>query len=70
MAKDTLLEIVQDILSDADGDEVNSISDPVESEQCAKILRNEFKTIVDEFDIKMQETLIQLTASGALLRVR
>lgn len=65
MAKDTLLDIVQDILSDADGDEVNSISDTVESDQCARVVRNEFKDIVDEFDIKMHETLTQLTASGA-----
>jgi len=66
MAKDTLLDIVQDILSEADGDEVNSISDTVESDQCARIVRAEYKTIVDEFDIKMNETLVQLTAtSGA-----
>ena len=65
MAKDTLLEIVQDILSDADGDEVNSISDTVESDQCARVVRNEFKLIVDEFDIKMHETLKQLTATSA-----
>lgn len=65
MAKDTLLDIVQDILSDADGDEVNSISDTVESDQCARVVRNEFKTIVDEFDIKMHETLTQLQATSS-----
>lgn len=65
MAKDTLLDIVQDILSDADGDEVNSISDTIESDQCARVVRNEYKIIADEFDIKMGETLTQLTATGA-----
>jgi len=65
MAKDTLLEIVQDILSEADGDEVNSISDTIESDQVARVVRNEFKLIVDEFDIKMHVTLIQLDATGA-----
>lgn len=65
MAKDTLLDLVQDILSDADGDEVNSISDTIESDQCARVVRNEFKNIVDEFDIKMHETLKQLTATSS-----
>jgi len=65
MSKDTLLEIVQDILSDADGDEVNSVSDTIESDQCARVVRNEFKLIVDEFDIKTQETLVKLTATSS-----
>lgn len=65
MAKSTLLDIVQDILSDGDGDEVNNISDTVESMQCAKIVVDEFATIVDEFDVKMHETLKQLEATGA-----
>lgn len=65
MAKTTLLELVQGILSDADGDEVNSISDTIESDQCARVIQSEFYQIVDEFDIKMQETVTQLTASGA-----
>jgi hypothetical protein len=64
MAKDTLIDLVQDILSDADGDEVNSISDTIESMQCARVVQNEFKNITDEFDIKMQETLVQLTATS------
>lgn len=65
MAKDTLLDIIQDILSDSDGDEVNNVSDTIESEQCARVVRNEFKAIVDEFDIKMHETLVRLDATSA-----
>lgn len=65
MAKDTLLDIVQDILSDADGDEINNITDTIESDQCARVIRNEFKAIVDEFDVKMHDTLSQLTATDA-----
>jgi len=65
MSKDTLLDMTQSILSEADGDEVNSISDTVESDQCARILVSEFKLIVDEFDIKMHETQTKLTATGA-----
>ncbi len=60
----TLLDIVQDILSDGDGDEVNSISDTVESDQTARVVRNEFRSIVDEFDIKMHESLIKLDATS------
>jgi hypothetical protein len=40
MAKMTLLEIVQDILSDMDSDEVNSINDSVESLQLAQMIKS------------------------------
>ena len=65
MAKDTLLEIVQSILSDADGDEVNSISDTIESDQVARVIRNEFYDIVDNYDIEHTKTLTKLTASSS-----
>jgi len=42
----TLLEIVQDILIDIDGDEVNSITDTVEAEQVANIVKNAYEAIV------------------------
>lgn len=42
----TLLEIVQDILSDMDGDEVNSINDTTEAEQVARIVRQVYRNIV------------------------
>jgi hypothetical protein len=63
MAKTTLLEIVQGILSEADGDEVNNISDTVESDQVSRVVQSEFLTIVDEFDLKTAETLTQLDAT-------
>lgn len=44
--KMTLLEIVQSILSDMDGDEVNSIADTAESEQVANIVLNTYRAIV------------------------
>lgn len=65
MAKPTLLEIVQDILSDADGDEVNSISDTVESDQCARVVRDAFLNIVDIHDIAYHETITQLEATSS-----
>tara|TARA_R110000772_G_scaffold64511_3_gene144277 strand:- start:231 stop:1046 length:816 start_codon:yes stop_codon:yes gene_type:complete len=42
MAKMTLLEIVQDILNDADSDQVNSINDTVESLQVAQIVKTSY----------------------------
>lgn len=46
MAKQTLLELVQQILSDIDGDEVNSINDTVEAEQVATIVKGAYNAIV------------------------
>ena len=40
--KFTLLEMVQEILSDMDSDEVDSIEDTVEAEQVATIVRSTY----------------------------
>ena len=65
MAKDTVLSIVQNILSDADGDDVNSISDTVESLQCADVVKDVFDQIVDGYDLHLHETTIRLTATSS-----
>ena len=65
MAKETLLSIVQDILSDADGDDVNSITDTIESDQCARVVRDVFDQIVDGHDFEALKTLKQLEATSA-----
>ena len=65
MAKVTLLEIVQDILSDADSDEVNSIADTIESYQCARIVRDCFRNIVDNHDVRYNDQLKRLDATSA-----
>lgn len=70
MAKTTLLELTQGILSVADGDEVNSISDTIESDQCARVIRDEYNIIADEFDLKSSETLTQLTATSSSTPIR
>jgi hypothetical protein len=64
MAKMTLLEIVQDILSDMDSDEVNSINDSVESLQVAQIVKSTYYNIIDGKDYPWLKELFQLNASG------
>lgn len=65
MAKPTLIEVVQDILSDADGDEVNDVSDTLESHQCARVVRDSFRNIVDRYDLKVHNQMDQLTATSS-----
>lgn len=60
----TLLEIVQDILSVIDSDEVNSISDTVESEQVAIVARDCFLNMVAMRYWPWERRLISLEASG------
>jgi len=65
MSRESLLSIVQGILSDTDGDEVNSISDTIESDQCARVVRDEFWHMIDDFDIKMHESIQRLDATSS-----
>lgn len=65
MAVQTLIDLVQDILSDADGDNVNSISDTVESDQCARIVRDTYRHIVDVYDLEYIEKLVKLDATSS-----
>jgi hypothetical protein len=62
--KMTLLEIVQDILSDMDSDEVNSISDTAESEQVAQIVKSTFYAQMNTRNWPHTRKLIALEASG------
>lgn len=65
MAKMTLIDAVQQILSDADGDEVSSINDTVESEQCARVIQDTFYQIVDLHDLEHIKTLEKLDATSS-----
>ncbi len=60
MTQYTLLEIVQDILSDMDSDIVNSISDTDESEQVARIVRTAYENITTTIDIPTEELITTL----------
>lgn len=64
----TLLDIVQLILSSMDSDEVNSISDTVESEQVARLVRSVYYDISSDLMLPEHETLFQLTASGDIAK--
>ena len=62
----TLLEMVQDILSDMDSDEVNSINDSTESLQVAQIIKSTYYTIVDGRDFPWLKEMFQLDATGSV----
>ena len=62
--KDTLLTLVQDILSAMDSDEVDSINDTTESLQVARLIRNTYYDIVDRTGLPSDDTLFNLIASG------
>jgi hypothetical protein len=68
MAKQTLLEMVQDLLSDSDGDEINSISDTIEGQQAATVIRQCYRDIVETYDLQAIEVAFQLSASGTSAR--
>lgn len=64
MAKYTLLELVQSILSSVDGDEVNSIDDTQEATQVALSVRDTYNDIVARLSPPEHYTLFELEASG------
>lgn len=68
MAKMSLLDMVQDILSDMDSDQVNSISDTAESLQVAQIIKSTYYNIVDGRDYPFLHELFQLNSSASLDR--
>lgn len=62
--KMTLLEMVQDILSDMDSDEVNSINDTTESEQVANIIKSTYFAMMATRNWPHLKKGIELVASG------
>lgn len=61
--RQTLLEIVQDILSSLDSDEVNSISDNMESQQVATIVKNVYRDIISRANLPENFEMFELNAS-------
>jgi hypothetical protein len=66
--KYTLLELVQNILSRLDSDEVDSISDTTEAMQVARVVRNTYFNILARAQLPEHKKLVQLTASGDSLK--
>jgi hypothetical protein len=62
MAKMSLLDMVQDILSDLNSDNVNSISDTVEAEQVARIIRSTFRNLYNDRVWPHTGSLLRLTS--------
>lgn len=64
----TLIEIVQDILSDLNSDEVNSISDTIESLQVAQIVKSVFFELIANKNWPHLRKLSTLQASNESIR--
>jgi len=64
MAKMTLLEMTQNILSAMNSDEVNSITDTVESQQVADEIKNTYLDLYTNRDIPSLEGVINLEWTG------
>jgi len=66
--KRTLLDIVQDILSDFNSDEVNSIGDTAESLQIARIVRQSYWDILIDRKARELEAPFEVEAIGGPLK--
>lgn len=68
MARKTLLDITQEIMSAMNSDEVNSITDTAESEAVARIVCSVFDGMVSTKNWPSHKELVQFTASGTSSR--
>lgn len=64
MAKETLLDLVQDILSDMTSDPVNSISDTFESQQIARVVKSTYFDLFNERVWPHTGQLFELSSSA------
>jgi len=64
MAKMSLLEMVQEILSDMNSDQVNTISDTLEAERVAKIVRRTFYNLYNDRIWPHTSRLMRLDSSA------
>lgn len=63
--KFTLLEIVQDILNDISGDEVDSIADTTEATQIANIVRSTYFHLISQVSLPEHKTLFSLDETSS-----
>lgn len=66
--KYTLLELTKAVLSSMDSDEINSITDTVESQQVVEIIKTVYDDIISRGDLQSNKTLFNLTPSGDVLK--
>jgi hypothetical protein len=64
----TLLQMVQNILSSMDSDEVNSINDTVESQQVAEILKETYYDLFSDIELPERTGIVKLEGLGDLER--
>ena len=62
--KMTLLDMVQDILNDMDGDEVSSIDDTPDSQQVAQVVKTTYYALMNRRNWPHLRQAIKLSASG------
>lgn len=62
--KQTLLEIVQNILASMDSEEVNSISETDEAQQVAEFVRETYNYLASSIDFPEHYSFFELVASG------
>lgn len=68
MAKMTLLQMVQNILSSMSSDEVNSIYDTVESQQVAEIIKETYYDLFSNVEVPEKVGIAKLTSVSDLTR--
>ena len=66
--KRKLLQIVQNILSDMDSEDVNSISDSIEAEQIASVVRDVYYNMVSTRMIPEHQELVKLVSLSSSTR--
>lgn len=57
MAQRTVLELIQDIITETGGDAINSISDTIEASDVGTILKQVYSEIVDEYSLPSTRTV-------------
>ncbi len=60
----TVLDLVQTILNDMDSEPVNQLTDTLEAEQVAKVLKNTFEDIVATRIVPEHQELLKLTPAS------
>jgi hypothetical protein len=66
--KYTLLELTQAVLSSMDSDEINSITDSVESQQVVQVIKTVYDDMISRGDLVSNKILFNLVASGDVTR--